>query len=345
MAKQYNKVLKCVVGNCKFNSACSGCTGSTSHHLRSNLECKHYVQGWTPVPHNFKLKFKKICLNELKEQDIVQICPDHLLFYNLANENNELVKNIDENINDLANFTENLDKLLIQFQECNEYSFEFVIYVIKYIENMEISQVHMNQKITLIFIKMLKIINLSYVKDLSLKESIANNEKIIDKLWNILNNGKLDEANVVILQILFLFCNLVIYKNQKKEFLEKLYYFCLKNIENEDSELKYQILSIIWALAYDDEYKTKLKNDKKLYFFSFFNENYKTIDIKMHELLIGFFFFIYLEEIQQYLDHPKEGKIELIDFIDIVFNIQGVYSNRLKYLFDKHKLFKHKINV
>jgi hypothetical protein len=342
MGKQYNKVLKCVVSNCKFNSICHGCTGLTSQHLRSNIECKQNAKNWTSIPHDFKLKFKKICIKELKEQEIIQICPDHVLFYQLINENNELIPNIEANLDAFSNFVDNLDKILIQYQECNEYSFEFVIFIIKYIENMEISLINQEKPITLLFMKMLKIINLSYVKNISLKEMISNDEIFIEKLWNILNKENLSELNIYVLQILFLFSNLILFKTQKKSFLDKIYYFCLENIDKEDNELKYQIFSIIWAIAYEDEYKIKLKNDKKLYFFSFFNENYKIFDIKMHELLIGFFFFIYLEEIEEFLEHPNIGKMEIMEFVDNVYNIQSVYSDRLKFLFDNHKLFKLK---
>ena len=75
MGKHYNKVLKCIVTNCKQNSICPGCTGLTVQHLCSNIECKHYIKNWTSIPQNFKLKFKKICIKELKEQEIIQSSP------------------------------------------------------------------------------------------------------------------------------------------------------------------------------------------------------------------------------------------------------------------------------
>lgn len=337
------QILKCSINNCDFNKSCPGCNGLSKSHLKSDIRCDYYEDSWAPLPPNFKLIFHKIIIKDCKEQENIKLCSNHKDYYDICIELNEKIKTNDENIIEISSAFFSLIK---DFPECNEYNFTYFEFFINFLNN-KIKFIQNNQQEKEIFRSLFKIINFCLIKEVTFKEKLSNDEIFLNICMKIIKdnekNIKLDIVeNIYIIQIMFLLSNLILFKDFKKSMNEEIFNFCLKYLDVEDLKFKYQLISLLWSLCYENTYKNKIKEERKLYFFKFYNDNYQNFDVLMHNLILGFLFNIYNEEIQVYLLNREklEEFIEIQKTADLIKQYQNIFSNSIQNLIVKSEILK-----
>ena len=327
------KVLKCVIVSCKFNKPCPGCTGITTPHYLSDNRCELAVKNWQSLPKNCKSLFEKLNLKEKSIEEIVQICPNHFEFYQKVTEMIEKFEN-----GEMLDAIQIFNMCYRKFYECKDFFFGYFTKVFEiFIEsgnNFEENSVENLEKISVC----LKIFSFAIMKNMKIKDYFRKNDDLINMLLQLL---KFSEENIKIkpkiksitsksLFLLTNFNNLSILTSTQ---LEELFDFCLRNLDNDDFELYFHIISCLWGLSYDENTKNSLKKLKETYFFKFFNENNEKFDIQFTELILGFLFFVYGEEIKEF----KAGKLENTDidkFMMFMEKKANVYSYRVNGLFE-----------
>jgi len=303
------KTLKCLINPCKFNRLCQGCSGVQTPHYPSDSRCEFSVKNWQSPPKNYKAFLEKISVKEKSLDEIIQICPEHFEFYQKASE-------MQEKFNDEETFLEAVqvfNEIYRKFYECRDFFKDYFTKIISFLQ--ESHKINENDLDLLEKIAVsLKILAFAIMKNMKMKETLRKNEDLLESLFLLLKNTEFHiktnpKIKGILSKTLFLLTNLNNLTVLPSNLLENLFDFCLRNLDNEDFELYFHLISCIWGLSYDENIKKTLKKMKESYFFRFFNENKEKFDIQFRELMLGFLFFVYGEEIKDW----KAGNAKDVD--------------------------------
>lgn len=341
------KTIKCIIQACKFNKICNGCSEMNTVHLKSDQRCVHSIENWKSTNPSIKKTFHKICIKDHNYDEILLICPIH---YELSIKVQEMIDNLNSPF-DSSEFLQGLQlykELYRAHYECKEFFVDFLEKVFEFLKSIEKDMDNDNDETLLLLTEktslVLSIISFSLMKDMKMKQKMRENNDLIENLQELLfrNESKIKisvQIKALLQKILFILNNLNNIQNFDEKLTEELLNFSFRNLDHEDFDLYYHLISLIWGLSYNEKVQAELKQMKGLYFFKFFNENKEKMDLQFQELIIGFLFFVYRDEIKTWKqkgeveDYEENEAIEIDKLLFFLEKNHHFYSSRISYMF------------
>lgn len=335
------KVVRCLILPCRFNKLCKSCANISTPHLRSDSRCVNFLKNWQSAPQNFRKLFHKISIKEHSPDEILLVCPEHIELFAKALEMEAILKNSLEN-EEFIEGLRSLNELYQDYYECKIFLNDFLGYVMNFIKETpkEIEETDdvLIEKISI----SLRIFSFVIMKDMKIKQLFRKDEILVESLvlWLTKNEYKLkinEKIKKIAEKLLFIINNLNNMECFSEVLTEELFNFGLRNLDSQDFDLYFHIISLLWSLCYIDKIKIELKELHGVYFFKFFNENNGKMDLQFQELLIGFLLFIFAEEIKQWkqlkIREDEEENKEIEKFMFFLEKNQQFYSYRVSCLF------------